>query len=62
MPEADIERALCELERSQRELVELYRGFIAEIRSARVELEAEMARLRAIANAIKAERDLGVLQ
>jgi hypothetical protein len=60
MPDADIERALCELERAERALVQLYREFIAEIRSARVELEDEMRRLRAITNAIKAERDLGM--
>jgi hypothetical protein len=62
MPDPDIERALRELERAERALMQLYREFIAEIRSARVELETEMARLRAITNAIKAERDLGVLQ
>jgi hypothetical protein len=62
MPDPDIERALRELERAERALMQLYREFIAEIRSARVELETEMARLRAITNAIKAECDLGVLQ
>jgi hypothetical protein len=60
MPDADIERALCELERAERALVQLYREFIAEIRSARLELETEMARLQAVANAIKAERTDGM--
>ena len=60
MPDADIERALCELERAERALVQLYGEFIAEIRSARLELETEMARLRAVANAIKAERTDGM--
>jgi hypothetical protein len=60
MPDADIERALCELERAERALVQLYREFIAEIRSARLELETEMARLRAVANAIEAERTDGM--
>jgi hypothetical protein len=46
----------------QRELLQLYRDFIAEVRALRIELEAEMARLRAVMRAIEAERDHGVLQ
>jgi hypothetical protein len=49
-----------EVIRAQRDLVQLYRDFIAEVRAVRIELETEMARLRAITNAIKAERDLGM--
>jgi len=48
--------------RAQRDLVQLYRDFIAEVRALRIELEAEMARLRAVMRAIEAERDLGVLR
>jgi hypothetical protein len=59
MPEADDTE---EVIRAQRELVQLYRDFIAEVRALRIELEAEMARLRAVMRAIEAERDLGVLQ
>jgi hypothetical protein len=46
----------------QRELLQLYRDFIAEVRALRIELEAEMARLRAIMRAVQAERDHSVLQ
>jgi hypothetical protein len=46
----------------QRELLQLYRDFIAEVRALRIELEAERARLRAVMRAIEAERDHGVLQ
>jgi hypothetical protein len=46
----------------QRELVQLYREFIAEVRALRIELEAEMARLRVVMRAIEAERSHGVLQ
>jgi N-glycosylase/DNA lyase len=49
-----------EVIRAQRDLVQLYREFIAEVRGLRIELEAEMARLRAITNAIEAERDHSV--
>jgi N-glycosylase/DNA lyase len=51
-----------EVIRAQRDLVQLYREFIAEVRGLRIELEAEMARLRAVMRAIEAERDIGVLQ
>jgi hypothetical protein len=51
-----------EVIRAQRDLVQLYREFIAEVRGLRIELEAEMARLRAVMRAIEAERDHGVLQ
>jgi hypothetical protein len=37
-----------EIIRAQRDLLQLYRDFIAEVRALRIELEAEMARLRAI--------------
>jgi hypothetical protein len=46
----------------QRELLQLYPDFIAEVRALRIELEAERARLRAVMRAIEAERDHGVLQ
>jgi hypothetical protein len=56
MRDDDIEVAI----RTERKLVQVYQEFVAEIRSARIELETELARLRAITRAIEAERDLGV--